>query len=351
MVFHIPGIPGQPIARDNVTCAYTQKLVKFADMMMPRGHEIYFYGNEGCDVECTEFYDSYGDPSYMGFDAKDWIPYNEKAIVDIKKKFRKGDFLLIIGGAAQAPIVHAINEPNRSVEFGIGYTGVFLEFKVFESCAWMHTVYGERLGAYEGNGSWYDTVIPNYFDKTQFKDYGGNGQYFLYVGRLIQRKGVDVAIQVCEKLEVPLILAGEGDEINITYGEHVGKVGIEKRKELMGNAIALFSPSLYIEPFGGVHAEALLSGTPVISTDWGVYTETIENGINGYRCKTFGDFLYATQNCDKLDRQAIQKAAVDKYSLEAVAPKYEAYFNQLIDLEQGKGWYTEESHNFGTNTN
>ena len=346
MVFHIPGIPGQPIARDNVTCAYTQKLVKFADMMMPRGHEVYFYGNEGCDVECTESYDSYGNPEFMGFDAQDWIPYNQKAIVDIRKKYRDGDFLLFIGGSAQSQISTAMGVPNRSVEFGVGYPGVFLPFKVFESYAWMHVVYSEQQGAYAANGNFYDTVINNYFDKTQFEDYGGKGDYFLYVGRLIQRKGVEIASQLCEKLGEQLIIAGEGDECRPEYGEYFGKAGIEERKELMGNAKALICPSLYLEPFGGVHAEALLSGTPVISTDWGVYPESIVNGVNGYRCKTMGDFMYAAQNCDKLDRSAIQKAAVDRFSLEAIAPQYEAYFNQIIDLDD-KGFYTEVSHNFG----
>lgn len=345
MRFHIPGIPGQPIKRDNVTCAYTQKLVKFADMMMPRGHEIYFYGNDDCDVECTKFYGSFGNPEFMGFDINDWMPYSMAVIPDIRKEFKEGDFLLCIGGHAQLPIVQAVGAPGRSIEFGVGYPGVFLPFKVFESYAWMHVVYSEQQGAYAANGNFYDTVINNYFDKTQFEDYGGNGDYILYTGRLIQRKGVEIASQVCEKLGERLIIAGEGDECRPPYGEYYGVAGVEERKELMGNAKALMCPSLYLEPFGGVHAEALLSGTPVISTDWGVYPESIVNGVNGYRCKTFGDFLYAAQNCDILDRQAIQKAAVDRFSLEAIAPQYEAYFKQIIDLED-KGWYTEETHNF-----
>lgn len=345
MRFHIPGIPGQPIRRDNVTCAYTQKLVKYADMMLPRGHEIFFYGNTGCDVECTKAYDSYGDPEFMGFDAAKWFPYNQKAIVDIRKEYRPGDFILIIGGSAQKQIADDINDYNRTVEFGVGYPGVFAPFKVFESYAWMHTVYGERQGSYAANGSFYDVVIPNYFDKTQFENYGGNGGYFLYVGRLIQRKGVDIAIQVAERLGVPLKIAGEGDEINIKYGEYLGPVGVEERKKLMGNAIALFSPSIYVEPFAGVHIEAMLSGTPVLATDWGIYTETIDNGVNGYRCKTFGDFLTAAQKCDKMQRDWIQAKAINRYSLEAVAPQYEAYYKQIIDLDD-KGWYTEKSYNF-----
>ena len=347
MRFHIPAIVGQPTVKSNSVCAYTQKILKFADMMMPRGHEVFIYSGPEYDGQCTEHFDVYGDAPYdTGWDIAKWEPHNLRASEVINENFEDGDYLLLISGIAQKTVADRLYPKHfRVIEFGIGYQGVFADYRVFESYAWMHTVLGEIRGAYTANGSFYDTVIPNYFDASDFEDFGGRGDYFLYTGRLLERKGVHIASEVCEKLGVDLKIAGEGD-FRPEYGEYVGKVGPEERKELMGNAIASFVPTLYLEPFGGVVVESMLSGTPVLSTDWGAFTETVHNGENGYRCKTFGDFLVGAEKTKDLDRKLIRKYAKQFYSLEAIAPQYESFFNQVNDL-QDKGWYTETSYNFG----
>src|SRR5690606_33001501 len=113
------------------------------------------------------------------------------------------------------------------------------------------------------------------------------GGYYLFVGRIIDRKGYRIAQEVCEKLGKRLILAGQIDGKFQGYGDYIGTVDTKKRGELMSKAIAVFTPTTYIGPFEGVHVEAQLCGTPVITTNFGVYTETVETEVNGYRCNTF----------------------------------------------------------------
>lgn len=105
----------------------------------------------------------------------------------------------------------------------------------------------------------------------------------------------------------------------------------------MGKAKAVFVPTIYIEPFGSVAVEAQLCGTPVITSDWGAFTETNHHGVTGYRCRTFQQFVDATVLAPKLNTKVIRKVA-EKYSLDNVAKQYDDYFKRLLTL-WADGWY------------
>jgi glycosyltransferase involved in cell wall biosynthesis len=85
--------------------------------------------------------------------------------------------------------------------------------------------------------------------------------------------------------------------------------------------------------------EALACGTPVITTDLGIFTETVKNGFNGYRCNSFAEFIKAAEDVKNLDHRAIATDAFAKYSMDMIRYKYERYFRRLLTLH-GMGWYT-----------
>jgi glycosyltransferase involved in cell wall biosynthesis len=106
----------------------------------------------------------------------------------------------------------------------------------------------------------------------------------------------------------------------------------------MAGAVATLVPTMYVEPFGGVAVEAMMAGCPALTTDWGAFTETVEEGVSGYRFRSLREGVAAVEAAAELDRERVRARAEERYSLEAVAPLYERWFSQLGTL-RGAGWY------------
>jgi glycosyltransferase involved in cell wall biosynthesis len=347
MRFHVVGLPHTQVMTAFGACAFTQKVFRFCQMMKARGHHVTLYAGEQSEAPCDELVpciserrraEIVGDRHYTEADWNHpaWEGFNANAIGQMCERIEDRDFICLIGGLSHKPIADAF-PGHMSVEFGIGYSGTFAKYRVFESYAWMHMVYGAEAGrADRKDGGWWDAVIPNQVDPALFPSGRGDGGYFLYVGRLIDRKGYRIAQEVCEKLGKRLILAGPGERKG--YGEFVGEVGAAERAQLMGGATALFAPTVYVEPFGTVHVEAMACGTPVITTDWGVFTETVINGLTGFRCRSFAEFRAAMEDAPSLGRHMIREMALSRFGMDVVAGEYERYFERLLTL-WGGGWY------------
>lgn len=354
--FHFLGLAHIPTRREIRPCAYTQKIVKLCQMLAWHDHEVIFYGVESSDVTCREFvpvlsldrcHAVFGNTdwraNFFNIDGEDgWREFNANAIQAVNARKRDGDILLCPWGYGHKAVADGTG--LLAVEPGIGYEGVFSQHRVFESYAWMHYIYG-KLG--QVNGHWYDCVIPNYYDPADFPLGNQGGDYYLFIGRLTKRKGLDIAVQVTRELGARLVVAGQGqlvnpaEELAITDGHvtHVGTVGPEDRASLMGQAKAVFVPTYYIEPFGGVAVEAQMCGTPVITSDWGAFPETVLHGQTGYRCRTFDDFLWAaTYAPEQIQPETCRAWAIENYSMERVALMYEEYWRKLADLWRA-GWY------------
>lgn len=328
-------------------------------MIKEYGHTLYFYGVEGSDVNCDKFipvstqkilHETYGDydrsKNFFKHDPNDMAhrEFNKNTIDAIMENKEERDLLLCTMGTYQQPIADAVG--LLTIEPGIGYTGVFSTHRVFESYAWMHHIYG--LLNME-DGSWYDAVIPNYFDVNDFPFKENKEDYLLYFGRIISRKGIQVASDVAKATGNKLYVVGQGSLDNPDEGlalaaeKHIvykPAVGAEERAELLGNAKAVLMPTYYLEPFGGVNVEAQLTGTPVITSDWGAFPETVLHGVTGYRCRTFEEFCWSVKNISNIKPINCRNWAEKNYSMERIGKMYEEYFQRINRLFD-KGWYEE----------
>ena len=348
--FHIVALPHTKVTKEFFSCAYTEKVYGFCNMMTSLGHEVYLYASgDRTDANVTEFIPclpeelrlaAVGNNHYTSasFDntLPHWTAFNQNAINTIARHIEQKDFICLIGGLAQQPIANAFPH-HMSVEWGIGYSGTFAKYKVYESNTWRAAGYAQHRNSADVNINFFDGVVNGYYDKDKFPMQLKKKDYYLYFGRMTQRKGVDIASQACEAAGVKLIMAGSGNYIP-KYGEHIGEVAAEDRAELLGGAIAAFSPTLYLEPFCNSHIQAMATGTPVIVSDLGIFTETVKNGFNGFRCNTLAEFVKATEQVKSLDPRKIATDTYAKYSTDMIRYQYDRYFNRLLTLWD-KGWY------------
>lgn len=337
MRFHIVSFPHTNTTDKYSFCAFTSNVMHFSEMMSRRGHETYIYSGPENTAECTEHIPCIDQEQMPVLKPSEWPDsqyfdlFNKVTIKELETRIEPHDYICLPGGSAQKAIADAF--PNHmAVEFAIGYGGTFAPFQVFASRAWQNTVYGAQSGgnSHSVRGNFYHTVIPHFFDPNQFESQEQKEDYFLFVGRLIEGKGYEIAVQVCEKLGVNLKIAGAGTPPS--YGEYLGVLRPDERNEVMGKARAVFMPTLYSEPFGKVMVESFLCGTPVISTDWGSFPEINIQGLTGYRCKSMLEFTQAVNWLGDLSPQEIRESAVSRYSYDVVGPQYDEYFRHLHTL-------------------
>lgn len=400
-VFHLLGLVHLPTARKYTSCAFTCKNVKLAKMLCDLGHTVYLYGCRSTEegpleeyIQSDKFHfiethtadeiaETWGDGDNRFEIGYDWTNadfrhdfnsertqltkyFNLKVIRKIKARRLPDHFLLCTQGSYQAHIAEAVGL-YLTCEPGVGYRGSHSNrFRAFESSYIQNFTYGSEHPYECINGSYYDRVIPNYFDVNDFKPRLDKDDYYLFIGRMIKRKGILTAAMACNHLGKKLIIAGQGAHVN-RYGhlipnedpdfdlppgtwEYVGYVDAEQRNKLMAGAIATFTPTEYLECFGGTHIESMLCGTPPITTNFGVFPGTIPdpiNGVVGYRCNTLQDFVDAAQAAERMtpgQRMSIENYAHEHFSMQAVALQYEKWFQDLYNVYESsvqdgvKGW-------------
>jgi FkbM family methyltransferase len=258
-------------------------------------------------------------------------------IYEISKRKQPGDYLLIFGGFWNKKIADAHGD-MIVVEPAIGYPSSFSNFKVYPSYAYLHSfVQDANLPI-----NHYHVVIPHYFDVDDFDPHQPKEDYFLFVGRLNFDKGITLAIDLTAKIGARLKVCGQGNFQALGYAQipdhvdFIGYVGVEKRKELMAKAKCVIMPTIYMEPFGCVVIESLLSGTPILTHDWGGPGENNIHGVTGFKCRTFEQFEWAARNIHLIEPKKCREWAEKNFSFDKIGHMYEDYFQSL---QGGVDWY------------
>lgn len=107
------------------------------------------------------------------------------------------------------------------------------------------------------------------------------GEYALVASRIAVEKGVEVAIEACERAGLPLVVAGDGplaDAVRARAGAHVrftGRVSPSEVAELRARAALQIVPSRSAEVMPLAAVEAMAAGVPVVGSAVGGVPELV----------------------------------------------------------------------------
>jgi glycosyltransferase involved in cell wall biosynthesis len=191
-------------------------------------------------------------------------------------------------------------------------------------------------------------VVPNAVDASLFQPVDQKEPYVIYVGRLVEYKGLGMLIEAMRDVqareELNLVVVGDGDDRNrfkmmaAKYGVNArftGRVGLDELRNLISHAEILVLPSFTrLEAFGIVLLEAMACKTPVLAFDTPGVNEVAKNG--GFVFSTIPELvqlileLHSDEGLRKTLGEQGRKAVEEKYSWDMVVDKIEALYDEVV---------------------
>lgn len=227
------------------------------------------------------------------------------------------------------------------VECGVGYdVAPWGPLRVYESEIWRHYCFAKHNEPLaRRRNSW---VIPWAFDRAAWPLGSGTGKYVSFLGRLMPDKGIRALVELARKLPDTLFKVASTDAMNGLWVrnepppsnvEFVGPVLGGDRAQFLGAAFAHLCPTEFVEPLCGSAIEAMLCGTPVVTSNYGGFVETVEEGVTGFRCTSVDEMVDAIKRADDLDRRWCRALTQQKFSIEAAVPRWRKALAQMRALQ------------------
>jgi glycosyltransferase involved in cell wall biosynthesis len=187
----------------------------------------------------------------------------------------------------------------------------------------------------------YVATIHHGIDTDAFEPGSGAGGYLLFFGRIHPHKGTAEAIDVARRVGLPLVIAGivqdqgyfdreVAPHVDGRRVRYLGPVGPAERSGILGGAVALLHLISFDEPFGFSVVEAMACGTPVVAFGRGSMPELIGQGESGFLVANEEQAAVAVRKAADLDRSAIRRSALSRFSRERMVEDYLAVYARVL---------------------
>ncbi|WP_035991730.1 glycosyltransferase family 4 protein [Leptolyngbya sp. KIOST-1] len=205
-----------------------------------------------------------------------------------------------------------------------------------------------RLGAYTRTQA--DTfgvantfvILGSAIDLAQYDFCASPGEALAWMGRISPEKGLEDALEAAAMAQVPLKILGKLEDANYwqrlcdRFPEaadcYLGFLPTAELQQVLRQCRALVMTPRWVEAFGNVAIEALACGVPVIAYARGGPAEIVQPGVTGWLVPPddVPGLATAIARIDQLDRQACRRQAETDYSLDALAARFEQWFESII---------------------
>jgi glycosyltransferase involved in cell wall biosynthesis len=187
----------------------------------------------------------------------------------------------------------------------------------------------------------YVATIHHGIDMSRFELQTEPDNYVLFFGRIHPDKGTAEAIEVADRVDVPLIIAGivqDADyfdrqvkpHVDGTRVSYIGPVGPEMRSGLLGRARALLHLIDFDEPFGFSVVESMACGTPVIANRRGSMPEIVQEGANGFLVDSIETAVDAFGVVDTVDRQGTRDTVLGHFDANRMVDEYLSVYRRIV---------------------
>ncbi|HLL65206.1 MAG TPA: glycosyltransferase family 4 protein [Micromonosporaceae bacterium] len=192
-----------------------------------------------------------------------------------------------------------------------------------------------------GPGLEYAATVYHGIDIAQFPFCERPGDGLVAFGRIHPDKGTAEAIEIARRLGRPLTICGPvhderyhaemvAPHIDGESVRYLGNVGPADRAAILGSAATLLHPIGFAEPFGLSVVEAMTCGTPVVAFPKGSMAEVVDVGVTGYLPESVEAAVEAVPAALALDRQAVRKTAVERFSADRMVEDYLKVYARLL---------------------
>jgi glycosyltransferase involved in cell wall biosynthesis len=188
-------------------------------------------------------------------------------------------------------------------------------------------------------------VVLNGIDTQRYKFSERTRRYALWLGRICPEKGVDIALRVALRLDLPMIVAGPVQPFHdheIYFAEkvkplldskrqYIGAVDLDTKVQLLSEAFCVTIPSLVAETSSLVAMEALASGTPVIAFRSGALPEIVDHGMTGFIVDSEDEMEAAIGQIARISPDVCRSTALERFEASRMIGGYLALYERLID--------------------
>jgi glycosyltransferase involved in cell wall biosynthesis len=179
-----------------------------------------------------------------------------------------------------------------------------------------------------------------------FKCHAAPGKYLAFLGRISPEKGLDRAIEIAKRVNMPLKVAAKIDRADSEYFEasiksllshplveFIGEIGNDDKNDFLGNAAALLFPIQWPEPFGLVMIEAMACGTPVIAYPKGSVPEIMKDGVTGFIVADEDAAVKAIGRLGEIDREKCRQYFEQHFTSARMAQDYLNIYQRQIERD------------------